>query len=42
MEWYWWVLIVVGAAVIGWAKLTVLKKWTERRRAKNEPPEDDE
>jgi len=26
MEWYWWVLIVVGVAVIGWAKLMVWGK----------------
>jgi len=26
MEWYWWLLIGVGALVIGYIKLKILKK----------------
>jgi hypothetical protein len=42
MEWYWWVLIGVGVVLIGWLKLTVLKKWMAKRKEQDQPMEDDE
>jgi len=37
MEWYWWVLIVVGVVVIGYAKLKVWgaiqKNMAEKKKA---------
>jgi len=41
MDWYWWVLIVIAVAAIGWIKLKVLGKWMERRKAKAAPIEDE-
>lgn len=34
MEWYWWVLIAVGAALVAWVKITVLGRWLAASKAK--------
>ena len=34
MEWYWWVLIGVGAVFVGYVKLKVLGKIMENRKAR--------
>jgi len=34
MEWYWWVLIAVGVAVIGYLKLKVWGKIMDNMKAK--------
>lgn len=31
MEWYWWLLIVVGVLGIGYIKLRVFKSWMDKR-----------
>jgi hypothetical protein len=41
MAWYWWVLIGIGVILIGWLKLKVLNKWMERRKAANQPIEEE-
>ena len=42
MEWYWWVLIVIGVIVIGWAKLKVFSAWQAKRKAQAERIEEDD
>jgi len=34
MEWYWWVLIVVGVIIIGYLKIKVLGKIMANMKAK--------
>jgi len=41
MEWYWWVLIVLAAAIIGYIKLKVWKMISENKKEKEAEPEDD-
>ena len=36
MEWYWWVLIVVGLAVVGYLKLKFFNAWMAKRKADEE------
>jgi len=31
MAWYWWVLIIFGAIVIGYFKLKVFKGWMNKK-----------
>lgn len=40
MAWYWWVLIVIGVAVIGYLKLKLFGKLTSRKREIDETAED--
>lgn len=40
MEWYWWVLIVIGVIIIGYIKLKVLKIILNRK-SKIEPDEEE-
>ena len=41
MEWYWWALIVVGAAAIGVLKLKFYSAWMKKRKERNQPIEDE-
>ena len=41
MKWYWWVIIVAGAALAGWLKLTVLGTWMKKRKERQKPVEDE-
>jgi hypothetical protein len=41
MEWYWWVLIAIAAAIIGYIKLKVWKMVSEKKNEKEAEPEDD-
>jgi hypothetical protein len=36
MDWYWWVLIGVGVVIIGYLKLKVFKKITQRSSSQNQ------
>lgn len=42
MEWYWWVLIAVAVAGIGWIKLKVMGSWLKKRQAKAKSDENKE
>jgi hypothetical protein len=42
MEWYWWVLIVLGLAAVGALKLTLFNKWIQnRKKRESQIPEDE-
>lgn len=41
MAWYWWILIIVGAALIGAAKMAVFKKIMAKKKAER-PAEDED
>ncbi len=41
MEWYWWVLIVIAAAIIGSIKLRIWKMISVKKKEKEAEPEDD-
>lgn len=36
MDWYWWVLIILGIAVIGYLKLWVFGKLRDKKRQEAE------
>lgn len=41
MEWYWWVLIGVGVAALGYLKIKIWNRMLEnRKKAKREAEED--
>lgn len=42
MEWYWWVLIALGVALVAWLKITVLGKWMAASKAKKASHEAEE
>lgn len=41
MAWYWWVLIVVGAALIGALKMAAFKKIMAKKKAERQVEEED-
>lgn len=41
MAWYWWILIVLGVALIGAAKMAVFKKIMAKKKAER-PAEDED
>jgi len=41
MEWYWWVLIVIGAAIIGYFKLKIFKVIQEKKEKASAIEEED-
>ncbi len=42
MEWYWWVLIAVGAVAIGIVKIKVWNSMMKKRKEKKERMEQEE
>lgn len=41
MQWYWWVLVAVGVALVAWVKLSVLKRIIARSKEKREAAEEE-
>lgn len=41
MEWYWWVLIVIGVVIIGYIKLKVWKMISAKKKEKEVEAEDE-
>jgi len=42
MQWYWYVVIVVGVALLGYLKLTVFKKMQDKKRKRPLNDEEEE
>ncbi|MDD3478425.1 MAG: hypothetical protein PHP32_06065 [Candidatus Izemoplasmatales bacterium] len=42
MDWYWWVLIILGVGIIGYLKLYFFKKMKEKSQNKPNYKEEDE
>lgn len=42
LEWYWWLLIILGVGLIGWLKLWFFKKMKEKSEKKPKYKEEDE
>ena len=36
MEWYWWVLIIIAVAAVGYLKITVFNRWMENKKKKKQ------
>ena len=41
MAWYWWILIVIGAGIIGWLKLSVFKRLAKRKKEERQAAEEE-